>query len=66
MLEVITVEEVVSVERDEAAIGVDDVDAGFFDGANVEGVSIEKMDDEHTENIFVAEVSMSERQECCS
>lgn len=59
MLEVIAVEQVVGVERDEAAIGVDDVDAGFFDGADVEGVSIEKMDDEHTENIFVAEIGGS-------
>lgn len=59
VLEVIAVEEVVGVERDEAAIGVDDVDTGFFDGADVEGVRIEEMDDEHTENILVAEVGGS-------
>ena len=43
MFQVIAVEEVVGVEGDEAAAGVDDVDAGFFDAADVEGVGVDEL-----------------------
>lgn len=32
---------------------MNDVNAGFLDGANVERVGVKKLDDEHAENIFV-------------
>src|SRR5216684_7602702 len=54
-LEGIAVEEVVGVEGNQAAIGVHDVDAGFFHGAHVEGVSVEELHDQQAENIFVTE-----------
>src|SRR5712691_12414106 len=53
-LEGIAVEEVVGVEGNQAAIGVHDVDAGFFHGAHVEGVRVEELHDEHAKDIFVA------------
>src|SRR5260370_12604608 len=51
----IAVEEIVSVERNQAAIGVDDVDAGLFHGAHVESVRVEELHDEDAKDIFVAE-----------
>src|SRR6266700_1178427 len=35
---------------------MDDVDAGFFDAADVKGVRVNELDDEHAENVLVAEV----------
>ena len=52
--EVIAIEHVVGVERDEAlAVGVGDVDAGLLDGAEVEGLGVDELDDEDAEEIFV-------------
>ena len=56
LLELVTVEEVVGVEGDDApAIGVGDVDAGLLDGAGVKGVGINELDDEDAEEVLVAE-----------
>jgi hypothetical protein len=59
VLEVITVKEVKGVEGDETAVGMDDVDAGFLDGTDIEDVGTEEMDSEDAENIFVGEVRRS-------
>jgi hypothetical protein len=56
---VVAVEEVVGVEGDETAIGMGDVDASFFDGADVEGMGVEELDDEDAENIFIVEIGGS-------
>ena len=55
LLQVVAVEEVVGVEGDEAAVGVDYVDAGFLDAAYVEGVGIDELHDDDAENIFVGD-----------
>src|SRR5882724_8086167 len=34
---------------------MDDVNAGFLDATNVKSVRVDKLDDQHSENIFVAE-----------
>ena len=53
----VAVEQVVGVEGDEAlAVGVGDVDAGFFDAAEVEGLGVDELDDEDAEEVVVAEV----------
>jgi hypothetical protein len=45
------------VEGDEAfAVGVGDVDAGFLDGAEVEAVGVDELDDEDAEEVLVAEL----------
>src|SRR5260370_12486821 len=54
-LEGIAVKEIVGVEGNQAAIGVDDVDAGLFHGAHVESVRVEELHDEDAKDIFVAE-----------
>ncbi len=41
MFQAVTVEEVVGIEGDEAAIRVDDVDAGFLDAADIEGAGVD-------------------------
>lgn len=56
MLEIVAVEEIVSVKGYETTVGMDDVDARLFDGADIEGVGIEEMDDEDAKNILVAEL----------
>ena len=38
---------------------MNDVDAGFLDGANVESVGIEKLDDENAENIPIGKLGRS-------
>ena len=55
----VAIEEVVGVERDEAAIGMGDVDAGFFDRTDLEGMGVEELHDEDAENIFIAEIGGS-------
>ena len=59
LFEVVAVEEVIGVEGDEAAIGMGDVDTGFFDRADIEGMGVEELDDEDAKNIFVAEIGGS-------
>ena len=57
LFEGVAIEHVVGVEGDEAlAVGVGDVDAGFLDGAEVEGLGVDELDDEDAEEIVVAEV----------
>jgi hypothetical protein len=53
----VAVEEVVGVEGDlfQAAVGVDDVDAGFFDAADVEGVGVDELHDDDAEDVFVGD-----------
>jgi hypothetical protein len=52
----VAVEEVVSVEGDEAAVGVDYVDAGFLYAADVEGVGVDELHDDYAEDVFVGDV----------
>ena len=53
----VAVEHVVGVEGDETlAVGVGDVDAGFFDAAEIEGLGVDELDDEDAEEIVVAEI----------
>jgi len=54
--EIVAIEEVVGVKRDETTIGVNNMDARFFDGANVESIGIQKTDNEYAENIFVIQL----------
>src|SRR6266849_7220131 len=54
--QIVAVKKIVRVERNEAAVGMNDVDAGFFHGANVESVSVEKLHDQHAENILVGKL----------
>src|ERR1700722_13155723 len=56
----VAVEEVVGVEGDEASVGVDDVDAGFLDAANIEGVGVEELHDDYPEDVFVGDVICNE------
>ncbi len=56
LFEGVAVEHVVGVEGDEAlGVGVGDVDAGFLDGAEIEGLGVDELDDEDAEEIVVAE-----------
>ena len=44
------------VEGDDAAVGVGDVDAGFFDAADVHVPGVEELHDDDAEEVVVAEV----------
>jgi hypothetical protein len=55
LFEIIAVEEIVSVEGDQAAVGVNDMDAGFLDAADVEGVGVDELHDDDAENVFVGD-----------
>src|SRR5271166_3478505 len=55
LFQVVAVEKVVGVEGDEAAIGVNDVDAGFLDAADVEGVGVNELHDDDAEDVVVGE-----------
>ena len=57
MFEVITIEHVVCVKRDEAfSVRVGDVDTGLLDRAEVKGLSVDELDDEDSKEIVVSEV----------
>ncbi len=58
-LEIVAVKQIVGVEGNQAAVGMDDVDAGFLDRADVEGVGVQKLHDQHAKNIFVGQVAGS-------
>ncbi len=45
-LEVVPVEEIVGVERDQPAVGMDDVHAGLLDRAHVEGLRVDELHDD--------------------
>ena len=53
MFQFVAVEEVVSVEGDETAVGVNDVDAGFLDAADIEGVGLDELHNDDAEDVFV-------------
>ena len=55
LFQMVAVEEVVGVEGDEAAVGMDDVDAGFLDAADVEGVGVDELHDDDAEDVVVGE-----------
>jgi len=56
LLEVVAVEHVVGVEGNQTlTVRVRDVDAGFFDGAQVEGLGIDELHNEDAKEIFVIE-----------
>src|SRR6266704_509429 len=55
--QLIAIKQIVRVERNQAPVGMHDVDAGFLHGAHIECVSIQKLHDEHTENIFVGQLA---------
>ena len=59
VFELVAIEEVVGVKGNEAAMGMDDRDTGLFDGADVEGIRVEEMDNENAEGILVAEIGGS-------
>src|SRR5258708_31347474 len=59
VLQVIPVEQIVGVEGNQASIGMHDVNAGFLDGAHVEGVGVQKLHDQHAEDIFVGQTAGS-------
>jgi len=44
---------------------VDDVDAGFFDAADVEGVGVDELHDYYAEDVFVGE-GVGVTQLCCA
>ena len=52
-LEFVPVKEVISVKRDQAAVRVDDMYAGFFDASDIEGVRIDELHDDHPEDVFI-------------
>ena len=57
MFEVIAIEHVVCVKRDEAfTVRVGDVDTGLLDGAEIKGLSVDELDDEDSKEIVVSEV----------
>src|SRR5206468_2868448 len=56
-LPALPVEDVVGVERNQAAIGMGDVDAGLLHRADVEGVDVHELHDEHPEDVRVAQLA---------
>ena len=55
------IEHVEGVERNEAfAVGVSNVDAALLYAPDVEGFGVDKLDDQHAEEIFVTEVFRDE------
>ena len=62
--QVVAVEEVVGVEGDQAAVGVDYVDAGFLDAADIEGVGVDELHDDDAEDIFVGQGGGGEWARC--
>lgn len=57
MFEVITIEHVVCVKRDEAfSVRVGDVDTGLLDRAEIKGLGVDELDDENAKEIAVSEV----------
>ncbi len=53
--EIVAVKKIVGVERNQSAIGMDDMDAGLFDAADIKSVRVDKLHDQHTEDILIAE-----------
>src|SRR5687767_7977163 len=49
-LQVVAIEEVVGIEGDEAAVGVDDVHARLLDRAHVERIGVDELHDQHAEH----------------
>jgi Glu-tRNA(Gln) amidotransferase subunit E-like FAD-binding protein len=61
LFESVAIKHVVRVEGDESlSVGVGDVDAGLLDGAQVECLGVDELDDENAKEIVVAEVLRSE------
>jgi len=55
LFQVISIKQGVGVEGDEAAVGMDDVDTGLFDAADVEGVGVDELHDDDAEDVFVGD-----------
>src|SRR5438445_4213189 len=55
--QVVAIKQIVRIERNQASVGMHDVDAGFLYGAHIECVGIQKLHNEHTENIFVGQLT---------
>ena len=54
LLKIVAVEEVVCVERDDASgVGVGNVDARLTDGAKVEAVGVDELNDEDAEEVLI-------------
>ena len=58
---IVAVKHVEGVEGDDAAVGVGDVDAGFFDGADVEIVGVEELHDDDAEDLVIGRRGGSQR-----
>jgi hypothetical protein len=57
LLEGVAVKHVVGIKRDKTlAVGMSDVNAGFLDTSEIEGLGVDELDDEDAEEVFVAEV----------
>ena len=61
LLQPVPVEQVVRVERDDPAVGVDDVDAGLLHAPHVEVMRVEELHDDHAEDVVVGDVRRARR-----
>ncbi len=52
----IPVKQVERIERNDPAIGMDDVDAGFLHAADIEIMGVEKLHDDDAENVVVGDM----------
>jgi hypothetical protein len=57
-LEIVAIEKVVRVERNQTAIGMHDVDAALFHGPQIEGMRVDELDDQKPKDVAVADVSL--------
>ena len=55
MFQVVAVKEIVGVEGNEAAVGVNDVDASFLNAADIERVGIDELHNDYAEDVFVGD-----------
>jgi hypothetical protein len=51
------IKQVVGLKRNQPPVRMNDMNASFFHGAHIERMRIGELDNQHTENIFVAEAS---------
>src|ERR1700722_19182240 len=56
-LQVIAVEEIVSIEGNQAAVWMHDMDTSLLDRPNIKSVGIDELDNEYAKNILIGEIS---------
>src|SRR5947199_6225703 len=60
-LEIVAVEKIVRVERNQAAVRMDDVYAGFLDRTKVECLRVDELHDQNAKDVAIRDVAARQR-----